>query len=151
MGGSLISQLFLSVFELIYHHIYTIYYNVYTMLDIEFMDATDTVLLGQSLKLYSNSVIFWSQNLLLSISQPQMDLSRYPLDDQELVLRFWSYGYTMAMLPLRLIDPPVNYIQGGSDVYYFEQNPMWKHTVGEYETAVFQSSYSLPGGPPGVF
>mmetsp|Transcript_30000 Transcript_30000/g.55688 ORF Transcript_30000/g.55688 Transcript_30000/m.55688 type:complete len:302 (-) Transcript_30000:112-1017(-) len=117
--------------------------------DIEFFDVAQLEVLQQSLKLYRGGNIFWSRHIIVTLSQPQFDLSLYPLDSQSVVIRYWSYAFTMGVLPLRFpAVAAVRYVSGdGSDEYSFTKNPVWVHTAGEYVTRIFTSDYTVNDFP----
>lgn len=93
--------------------------------DIQFQDLIESSEVAVLLKIRPNGQFFYSRHLKVTIMQPKLDLSQYPKDKQDVLLRFESYGLTGGVVDLEFKDPPVQYVTDDQGQVNFGQNPVW--------------------------
>ena len=62
--------------------------------------------------------------MVATIIQPDLDLTEYPKDSQNIVIAFESYGLTQGVMGLRFAENPVGYITDKSSEIVFTKNPV---------------------------
>ncbi|CAM9354262.1 unnamed protein product, partial [Ectocarpus fasciculatus] len=95
----------------------------------------------ETLKLAPGGFFFWSRHQLLELSQSSFDYHDYPLDKQQIVISFESYGLPANYLQLAIADPAITYIKNGNKDINFQQNPIWKHNLNDYTSSVNTADY----------
>lgn len=48
--------------------------------------------------------------MVATVLQPDLDLTEYPNDSQDIIIAFESYGLTEGVMALEFLDDPVGYI-----------------------------------------
>lgn len=115
--------------------------KVWTPNDFTFTNLVSLSQNAETLKLAPGGFFFWSRHLLLELSQSSFDYHDYPMDKQQIVISFESYGLPANYLSLKLGTPPITYIKNGNGDINFQQNPIWMHEEDAYEAAVKTADY----------
>jgi hypothetical protein len=111
------------------------------MPDLFLQDATQMEVLSETVKLRPNGVIYWSRHVVATLAQTTFDYSKYPLDDQHVEIRYYSYSMTTTFLRQFLRNPAVTYIVENSEIN-FGMNSVWSHEVNDYEAYVYAADQS---------
>ena len=118
--------------------------------DLQFMDQVDSILVSQSLKLKPKGSISWSRHISLVLTQPQFHYEKYPMDSQNITIRFASPSLANTFVAVRFERPPVAYINApypNEDKYNFPQNSIWDHKIDNIWATIFEETQvrRLPG------
>lgn len=110
----------------------------------------DVAVSGLNLK--PGGKLFWSQHVILKVLQPNFDLHDYPLDSQQIRLKFGSYSQSMNTINLGFKIPPVEYVIEPSDgEVNFQKNPIWYHEEGDVHAYVYISDYTTDPKSPQLY
>lgn len=120
--------------------------------DLEFQDFIE-INVGdeQSFKLRQGGEMYWSRHVNIILKQPEMNLDKYPLDKQEIIMRFLSYGLSANFMRVEFQDPPVTYVTDEHGTASLSQNPVWLHTVGDYSSQIFRVDYAEDPSYPLIY
>jgi hypothetical protein len=97
--------------------------------DIFFPEAIETNLGDHFLKLHPNGTMEWSRHLQMKLIQSQFDYRKYPMDEQFIMLRFFSYGLNSSLLVQEFYDPvaPVSLFANYKGTPTFTENAIWTY------------------------
>ena len=109
--------------------------------DVEFRDAYLQRRLASVFRLRPHGEMYTASHLLLTLGQPNLDFTYYPLDKQNIELVLKSYAYNSHQLKLEFVDPAVVYVSNfESDDIAFEKNVIWYHKAGDWTVETGLSS-----------
>jgi hypothetical protein len=107
------------------------------------MDQVDSTLVSQSMKFKPKGVLSWSRHISLVVTQPQFDYADYPMDSQNITIRFASPSLANSFLAIKFDSPAVAYINApypNQRQYNFPDNSVWDHTLNDVETYIFKET-----------
>jgi hypothetical protein len=134
--------------------------------DVHFSDAQEISVIAEELEIKNHGVIYWSRHLSLVISQSTFSYRKFPLDTQNLQIRFESYSSPVTLFNLQfsnvtyvsypgkdplVLSPPVQLYQSESSAEpNFKQNPLWLYD-DQYTVEVKEPNYSSNPLVPRIF
>ena len=72
--------------------------------DLQIFQAIETTILGQSVKLRDQGVLYWSQHIIVTLSEPQVDFLMFPLDQHSFMITVQSYSFDSNIMTLGLVS-----------------------------------------------
>jgi hypothetical protein len=94
-----------------------------------FFQITQSSVLAESIKLFPNGSMFWSQQMLVTVPEPQMNFADYPVDVQNFSLVLQSYAFDSNIINLNFqsntaVKLQKTYQSGSPTISY---NPLWSY------------------------
>jgi hypothetical protein len=95
--------------------------------DIQIMETVSSEVVSELIHLFPNGTIFWSRHMLLTLTQAQMDLHRYPRDSQMFLLSLQSFAYSADFVHLQPIGESFILFNNNPslDTLYVDLNRLW--------------------------
>lgn len=97
--------------------------------DIQIVEAVTIETLAELVHLFEDGNIFWSRHMLVTLTEAQMDLHKYPMDSQTFVMSLQSFAFSDDFVKLQPVGS--DYIVFNSnpslDSVYVDLNRLWEH------------------------
>eukprot|EP01040_Poterioochromonas_malhamensis_P002945 gene2945-3132_t len=115
--------------------------------DLHFVDAQEVDVMAESFRIKQQGVIYWTQHLSITLSQPEFDYHNYPLDQQSAWFRFESFSYPMNLLRIGFVNPPVQFNEApDSDQTSFSLNALWSYD--SWDAGIDYPNYQITVNTP---
>ena len=117
--------------------------------DITFTDEIGQVMVAQTLKLRPNGFFLWTRHLRLDIVQPHFTYEDFPLDIQQLNIRFMSNSYSIDFLRLQYSEQAVSFVKAAYpnlDDLNWELNNQWILNSDDYKAFVWEDTRNFSAG-----
>lgn len=117
--------------------------------DLIFRDVVGQEELASVYRFRDYGEIYVSKRFMLTLGQPQLDFTEYPMDSQVVNVVFHPFACNIDQCMLRFMDTPVVYVSSDAgEVINFEENFVWTHSKNDYtaETEVVGTTFDEESG-----
>eukprot|EP01038_Epipyxis_sp_PR26KG_P008287 gene8287-11217_t len=118
--------------------------------DLHFVDAQSVTVTAESFRLKNHGVVYWSRHLSVLISQSQFTYKDYPLDPNNIQIRFESYSLPKDDLFISFVNPAVELYASQDQLPNIMSNPLWKYN-GYFTELLFPNYQFYESDPPRIF
>jgi hypothetical protein len=111
--------------------------------DFIFFDESESTVISKNIKLRPKGVLSSNTHFRLTVLQSQFQYQNYPVDSQNITIRFTSSTYANEFLAVHFDTPPIIYTNASyptNGSYSFPLHPIWSHDHGEEDTYIFKET-----------
>jgi hypothetical protein len=91
---------------------------------------------SELIHLFPNGSLWWSRHLVAVLKQGQMSLKNYPMDNQEFIIAFESFGYDtrfVELKPFTAMETVTFNVDPHSHRPFVAINPLWTFKSSQYD------------------